>query len=239
VLDRIDLSFGDRPELIAIAGPNGSGKSSLLNVVAGIWTMYSGRCECNGQEIRHWNRRELARSVSHVPQQLAVALPFTVREVVLTGRTPHGSSGFFASGADNDAVDRAMEATDTQAFAHRRFSTLSGGERQRVILAAALAQEPRLLLLDEPTAFLDLRHQISLWTLLRNNCNDGLTAVVITHELGLALEWSDRILLLASGRLVADRPAAGVGSDLLSDVFSVPVNLTQGPDGKRWMRYGP
>jgi iron complex transport system ATP-binding protein len=238
VLNGIDLSFG-QPQLISIAGPNGSGKSTLLNIVAGIWTSYTGSCKCNGQEIRRWNRRELARLISHVPQQLSAALPFTVREVVLTGRTPHGSAGLFESSADRSAVERALAATDTTGFAERRFSTLSGGERQRVILAAALAQEPKLLLLDEPTAFLDLRHQISLWAMLRQRCNAGLTAVVVTHELGLALDWSDRVLLLKAGRLVADRPAASVGSELLSDVFDVPVSLTNGADGKRWMRYGP
>ena len=108
-----------------------------------------------------------------------------------------------------------------------------------MVLAAALAQEPRVLLLDEPTAFLDLRHQISLWQFLRTSCDSGLTAVVVTHELGLALQWSDRVLLLQGGRLVADRAASAVNAGLLSDVFGVPVDLREDHGGKRWLRYGP
>jgi iron complex transport system ATP-binding protein len=237
VLEAVNLRSGE-PEVVAIAGPNGAGKSTLVNVMAGVWTDYSGQCLCDGREVRSWDRREFARLVSHVPQQLMVSLPFTAREVVVTGRTPHTASGFESEG-DLQAVARAMRITGTTELASRRFATLSGGERQRVILAAALAQEPRALLLDEPTAFLDVRHQVGVWQILRDLCSDGLTAIVVTHDLNLAASFADRLVLLARGCIVADAaPDAAMHPELLSDVFQVRVAVHRTDDGQRWVRYG-
>jgi len=237
VLEGVSLRLSSA-ELVALAGPNGSGKSTLLNVMAGLWTPCAGCCRLEGREVRDWPRSQIARLVSHVPQQFSVPFPFTAEEVVLTGRAPHGR-GAFESAADLQAVERAMIVTDTLQFRHRRLGQLSGGERQRVILAAALAQEPRVLLLDEPTAFLDLEHQVALWKLLSRLREEGLAVLVITHDLNLASAFSDRIVLLHRGRAVADAPPAqALTPARLGEVFRVPVTVAAAAGERPWLRYG-
>ncbi|MGH9671929.1 MAG: ABC transporter ATP-binding protein, partial [Bryobacteraceae bacterium] len=154
-LDALDLAGG---ELVALLGPNGAGKSTLLCILAGLRESYSGECLFQDRELRQWRRADFARQVSFVPQTLWTPFPFTAEQVVLMGRTPHGD-GMFETEVDLAEAERAMELTDVLAFRRRDFRTLSGGERQRVILASALAQSPRVLLLDEPATFLDLKHQ--------------------------------------------------------------------------------
>ena len=153
------------PGLVAIAGPNGAGKSTLLGIMAGLRSPYSGSCAYAGIEVRRWRRRDFARRVAFLPQMLRLEFPFTAEQVVMMSRTPYGG-GWFESPEDHIAVERAMATTDTLAFRSRDFRALSGGERQRVILASALAQQPETLLLDEPTTFLDLKHQLDLYRLL-------------------------------------------------------------------------
>jgi iron complex transport system ATP-binding protein len=145
----------------------------------------------------------------------------------------------FESAADEAAVAHAMEITDTLQFRTRDFRTLSGGERQRVILASALAQSPKALLLDEPTTFLDLQHQVSLYRLLRNLCHDGLLAVSVTHDLNLAAAYADRIIMLHNGAVVADgRPDEVIHKASIQAVFSTDVEIQQGPPGRPWIHYG-
>ncbi|MBC7927661.1 MAG: ABC transporter ATP-binding protein [Bryobacteraceae bacterium] len=225
-------------ELVAIAGPNGAGKSTLLNILAKLRPGYSGSCRLQGREIREWKRPALARLVSVVPQGLKLEFPFTGGQLVLMGRTPWGDS-MFESAADVAAVDRALKLTGTEAFRDRNFSTLSGGERQRLVLASALAQEPKILLLDEPTTYLDLEHQISLYRLLRSLAEEGLLVVTVTHDLNLAVSYSDRILLLRSGKLVgAGPPAEVLNSAMIRDVFAVEATLHEGPAGRPWLSFG-
>jgi iron complex transport system ATP-binding protein len=172
VLRGATLTFG-AGEMVAVVGPNGAGKSTLLGIMAGLRASYDGVCDYRGVEIRSWVRRRLAHEVSFVPQSLSLQFPFTAEQVVLMGRTPY-CDGLFESPEDHEAVDDAMRTTDTIGFRARDFRSLSGGERQRVVLASALAQRPRALLLDEPTTFLDLRHQLSIYSLLRDLCRGGL-----------------------------------------------------------------
>jgi iron complex transport system ATP-binding protein len=217
--------------LVAVVGPNGAGKSTLVGILAGLRRPYRGSCEYRGKEVRHWRRHEFARRVAFLPQAMRVEFPFTAEQVVFMGRTPR-SNGWYDSPGDREAVEGAMEITDTTAFRERDFRTLSGGERQRVILASALAQEPEVLLLDEPTTFLDLKHQISLYQLLAALAQKILV-VAVTHDLNLALRYSHRVLALEDGRLAADGTAQAVlNPELIGRVFQVKAQLHAG-----WIEY--
>lgn len=249
-LDTVSFRYADEPvlgevsftlgaaELVTVVGPNGAGKSTLLGILAGLLEGYEGSCRFQGKEVSEWKRRALARELSFVPQSLRLEFPFTAEQVVLMGRTPY-CDGLFESPEDWDAVARAMRLTDTEAFRQRDFRSLSGGERQRVVLAAALAQSPRVLLLDEPTTFLDLKHQLSIYQLLRDLAREGLLVVAVTHDLNLASAYADRVLILDGGRLRANAPPEQVFEPrCLSEVFGVEAEIRQGPTGRPWVLYG-
>jgi len=228
----------DPGAFVAIVGPNGAGKSTLLGIMAGLRQAYSGTCVYRDRDLRHWNRRALARCLSFVPQSLKLDFPFTAGQVVTMGRTPYGS-GLFETAEDHAAVHRAMETTDTLAFRYRDFRSLSGGERQRVVLASALAQEPEALLLDEPTTYLDLKHQVETYRTLRDLARSGVLTVAVTHDLNLALTYADRVLMLDRGRLIADgTPAHVLTASRIQDIFSVRAFLRGGQAGERaWIVY--
>jgi iron complex transport system ATP-binding protein len=220
------------PGLVAVAGPNGAGKSTLVSIMAGLRKLYLGSCMYSGTEVRRWPRGEFARRVAFLPQMLRLEFPFTAEQVVFMGRTPYGG-GWFESPEDHAAVAEAMETTDTAAFRTRDFRTLSGGERQRVILASALAQRPEALLLDEPTTFLDLKHQLSMYRLLAELGRRGMLVVTVTHDLNLALQFADRVLVLDQGRVAGDgAPSDVLTPELLDRVFGVRA-VMQG----RWLHY--
>jgi iron complex transport system ATP-binding protein len=226
------------PELTAIVGPNGAGKSTLLGILGGLREGYSGECRFDGKEVKQWNRREFARRVSVVPQTVRIEFPFTAEQVVLMGRAPH-STGLFESEADHAAVRDAMKLTDSTAFRDRDFRSLSGGEQQRVILAAALAQSPEALLLDEPTTFLDLQHQIGLYGILRELCRRGVLVIAVTHDLNLAAAYCERVIVLFGGEVVADAsPDQAFQPDRMRAVFGVKTAWLNAPDGRRWISYG-
>lgn len=237
VLAGITLTF-EPGRMAAIVGPNGAGKSTLLAIMAGLRRGYEGQCRFEGVEVSRWNRRAFARKVAVVPQNLALEFPFTAEQVVLMGRTPF-ADGLFESAADHAAVERAMSLADVTAFRARDFRSLSGGEKQRVVLASALAQDPSVLLLDEPTTFLDLRHQIATYRLLRELCRTGLLVVAVTHDLNLAAAYSDRIVALQDGKLVADFvPSESLNAEFVRNVFGVEADVRQGPGGRPWIVYG-
>ena len=210
------------PEFVAVLGPNGAGKSTLLGILAGLKAGHEGRCEYRGRAVEEWPRREFAREVSFLPQNVQINFPFSAQEIVLMGRTPHGR-GWVESPADIAAAKRAMELTDSSHYRCRDFVSLSGGERQRVILAAALAQTPKVLLLDEPSSFLDLSHQVALYRLLaRLAREEKMLVIAVTHDLNLAAAHADRVLILQEGRLVADgTPAQVIDESCLRSVFGV------------------
>jgi iron complex transport system ATP-binding protein len=237
ILSAVTLRF-DQPEMIAIAGPNGAGKSTLLSIMAGLRSSYVGSCRYQSQEVREWRRRLFCRKVSFVQQSLRLDFPFTAEQVVLMGRTPY-AGGLFETAADWEAVERSMTLTDTLAFKRRDFRSLSGGERQRVVLASALAQQPEVLLLDEPTTFLDLEHQVSIYRLLRGLTASGILVITVTHDVNLALAFADRVVALKKGAIVADgKPAEALSPERIEQIFAVTVELLPREGGRHWIAYG-
>lgn len=187
-------------EILGLLGPNGSGKSTLMRLLSGVRAPQAGRVMYDSRDVRTYSRDELARAIAVVPQETAIELPFSVLEVVLMGRSPYLGTFGFESAHDLAVAQHAMEQTGVAELATREVHALSGGERQRVILARALAQEPRVLLLDEPTAFLDIKHQVAVYDLMKQLSREqGLAVVAILHDLNLAALYCDRLLLLKSG----------------------------------------
>jgi len=208
-LDAITLSIG-AATLHGLVGPNGSGKTTLLRAIAGVVPPAAGRVLVEGLPPHLAAAPVLARRMAVLPQHPVAPLGVTVREAVSWGRIPH--LGRLAAPGPDDlrAIDRALEATGVQHLEGRSVETLSGGERQRALIARALAQEPRILLLDEPTAHLDVAHQVEVMAVLRRLAHDGLTVVVALHDLRLAADYCDLVTLLARGRLLASGPATDV-----------------------------
>ncbi|HKW42117.1 MAG TPA: ABC transporter ATP-binding protein [Gemmatimonadales bacterium] len=215
-------------EFHAVLGPNGSGKTTLVRAALGLLRPAAGRAEILGRSASEWSRRDLARVVGVVAQSEDNLFPQRVRETVLLGRYPHLSLFGSVRAADRAAVDRALVACDARDLADRWLWTLSGGEYQRVRLARALAQEPRLLVLDEPTTSLDLRHEMELFELVRNLVDTrGLGAMMITHHVNLAARFADHVVILAEGRVVArGAPSEALTRETVERVFSWPVAIT-------------
>jgi iron complex transport system ATP-binding protein len=219
-------------ELVAVAGPNGSGKTTLVRAVTGLVPLSAGEVRVQGRSLARWSREELARALGVVPQREDIAFPLRVDETVMLGRYARLGPLGAPRAEDFAAVAAALARCDTSHLAARATDTLSGGEWQRVRLARALAQEPSLLLLDEPTASLDVRHEMEILELIRELVNHGLSAIVITHQLNLAARFADRIVLLNEGRVVADgAPGEVLRRDTLTAVFQWPVAVTTWSDG--------
>jgi iron complex transport system ATP-binding protein len=201
VLDGLSFTTG-KGEFLSIIGPNGSGKTTLLKVIDGIYPPQQGTIFIDGKDNRRIRRYELAKIIAVVPQDSPMIFSFTVQEVVMMGRAPHLGRLRFEGKSDFDIVHKAMEITDILPFAGRNINELSGGERQRVLIARALAQQPQIILLDESTAFLDIKHQVAFFDLIRMlNRDEGLTVIAVTHDMNLASLYSDRVMLLNHGRI--------------------------------------
>jgi len=224
VLKDVDLSI-KAGEKVGLLGPNGSGKTTLLKVASGVLRPGQGEVLLGGVALKHLSRRQTARMVAVVPQQFHLPFAFTVEEVVLLGRTPFLKRLASESESDRHAVREAVHFTGIEHLAGRMFNELSGGERQRVIMAMALAQEPKLLLLDEPTANLDINHRVELLELVsRLNRERGLTVVAAMHDLNLAALYFDRLVVLKEGAVFADGPPGAVlTQELVRQVFSTEV----------------
>ncbi len=210
VLDQVSLSV-ERGDLVGILGPNGSGKTTLLKTLAGTLSPNAGEVMFDGRPLARWARRETARRLAYVPQETHAPFDFTVLDIVLMGRYPHLGTFALEGPADLAIARASLEATDTASFEERLFSTLSGGEKQRVVIASALAQEPELLLLDEPTASLDIGHQLDVQDLLlRLNRDRGMTMVLSTHDLNFAAALCRSLVLLRNGQVLAQGPTEAV-----------------------------
>jgi iron complex transport system ATP-binding protein len=221
-------------EIVGILGPNASGKSTLLRVVAGEVKALSGRVELDGRPPGDLPLRDRAQRIAVVHQESNLLFPLRVWEYVLQGRYPYGRRLRFENEADCLMAEKALAQVGAEALTERRMDELSGGERQRVVLARALAQQPQLLLLDEPTRYLDIGGKVELMRRLRRLSEENrYTAVVVTHELNLAAEFFDAIVLLQGGKCVAaGKPADVYRRDLLEEVFKTPLEVEKSASGR-------
>ena len=225
----IDVVAG---EVLALVGPNGAGKSTLLAALAGDLTPHAGTVELDGRPVDTWSTTDMSRRRAVLPQQHRLGFGFTVAEVVRMGRAPWARTDRCHD--DDAAIARAMRTCDVEDFAQRSFATLSGGEQARVALARVLAQETTTLMLDEPTAALDLQHQETVMRIAAARAAAGAGVVVVLHDLGLAAAYSDRVAVLSGGRIIAcGRPDDVMTAALLSEVYRHPVEVIRHPETGR------
>ena len=236
VLRDVNLAV-EEGELVALLGPNGGGKTTLLRILAGTLRPDAGDLQLFGRPAHAWSRIELARRVAVLPQSLDLPAGFRVAEVVAMGRSPHATRLFGAGPGDERAVEGALLDADAFELAHRSVDELSGGERQRVLIAMALAQEPELLLLDEPTLHLDISHQAGLLaTIARIRRRRSLTVVTVLHDLNLAVALAPRVAVLHEGRIAADgTPVQVLSPERVAAVFGSPVDEAWTSDGARFL----
>lgn len=217
---------------LAVVGPNGAGKSTLLRVVAGLVRPAGGEVRLGGRPVGTLSRGEIARQVALVPQESLMMFAFRVLDVVLMGRHPHLSAWQFEGWAELEAARDALSRVGLDGFEERRFQQLSGGEKQRVVLARAITQAAPILLLDEPTAFLDLKHQVGIYDILHDLSTTGTTIVTVTHDINLAGVYCRQALALREGRVVAQGPPQEVlRRDLLEEVYGVPLRVVSQSGG--------
>ncbi len=230
VLREVSFSVA-RGEFLAVIGPNGAGKSTLLKLLDGILQPQKGYILLKERPLPDYSRRQLARLIGYVPQEFPVAFHFTAREVVLMGRFPYQRLLGGTTAEDYRVAQEAMQITDCGHLSERFFTRLSGGEKQRVVLASALAQQPEMLLLDEPTTALDLKHQVHFYRILQKLRRERqLTIVVVTHDVNLAALFAERVVILKQGKVVADGPVAEVLTrKRLESVYETPLTLVRHP----------
>lgn len=246
-LDRIKSGYGKRVvledisffvqkgEFIGIIGPNGCGKSTLLKTISGVIKPFEGKITIDSRDSGAFSIKDTAKLIAFVPQELFIPFSFSVLEIALLGRCPY--LGRFQEPAKNDLeiVDQALRLTDSREFIDRFFDELSSGERQRVIIAKALAQEPTILLMDEPTSHLDITHQIKILDIVKKlNIERNLTVMIVLHDLNLASEYCGRIILLNEGRLhKIGTPQEILNYKTIEDVYKTVVLVNQNPLSKK------
>ena len=232
-LDGVTLAVA-AGEVLAIIGPNGSGKSTLLRIGAGVLAPQAGRVVLDGGPLAGLPRRQVALTLGYLPQQVRSEFDYRVEEVVAMGRFPHLAGAGFLAARDLAVVDRCLAETEIEGYRHRPLSRLSGGERQLAFQASVLAQEPRVLLLDEPTSSLDVHHQVRFFSLLRRLAGQGMGVAVVTHDVNLASLYCDRVALLRGGRLAeVGAPSAVLRADVLHATYGDAVLLTTHPAAPR------
>jgi iron complex transport system ATP-binding protein len=247
-----DLSFGypgrtvlrdvsltvQRGEMVGILGPNGSGKTTLLRIVSAVLTG-RGELTVNGRDVKSYGRKELSKLFAVVPQESRVNFPYTVAEIVLMGRASYHSPFALEGKKDLQVARASMELTDSLPLSRRYLHELSGGEKQRVMIARALAQQPEILLLDEPSAFLDLKHQVQIFELLRRlNGERGLTIIAALHDVNLAALFFPRLVILREGKIYRDgAPGAVLTETTIEEVYGIRVRIEKDPSGERLQVY--
>jgi len=243
VLRGVDLT-ADRGKLLCVLGPNGSGKTTLLRCLLGELRCREGTIVVEGRRLAHYRPRGLARTLAYVPQFPRSAFAFTAAEIVRMGRLSHTGALGLTGAQDREVVRLAMRMTDTEAFAGRTLSELSGGEAQRVMIARALAQQPSVMLLDEPTSHLDVRHQMTIYRMMSRLAHDWKMAVIcVSHDVNLAGRFADELLLIKDGVVLAEGPSEKViCPEVLSRAYDVDIDLVSLPDGSGrmvWARPTP
>jgi iron complex transport system ATP-binding protein len=231
VLAEIDMAV-EPGEVVGLVGPNGAGKSTLLRLASRVLEPAAGEVRFAARPLADYSRRELSRRISVVPQDTTIPFPFRAGELVVMGRAPHQPMHGFDSGEDIAQAHDALRRVGIVHLAERSVFELSGGERQLVAFARALAQDADLILLDEPTAFLDLRHRVQVLTIVRELAAQGRAALVVSHDLNLVARACDRLEVLSAGRLIARGPPSEVVSEaLLEEAYGVEADVLRGPDG--------
>jgi iron complex transport system ATP-binding protein len=224
-------------DVAVVMGRNGAGKSTLLDIVAGLRPSTGGDVLLDDRSLAAWDPRSRAKVVAHLPQTVRPDLPFLAGELVLMGRYPH-TDRWFEGDEDRAAVERAMRRTDCWELRDRLLQTLSGGDRQRVLLAACFAQEPELLLLDEPSTHLDIDQQLHCFALLREESARGAACLAVTHDLNLALAYATRLIVLSEGRVALDASIEdAIRSTEWLSLFSPRLTLTTTASGRAWASY--
>lgn len=242
-IENISAGYGDKlilhdvsiqvaaGQFIGLIGPNGSGKTTLLRVISGVLTPKEGQVLLQNKKLKDIGRAKLAKIMACLLQSLSLELPFTVEEITMMGRSPHLSKLAKETALDFEIAARAMELADVSHLADRLITEISGGERQRALIAMCLAQEPKLLLLDEPTTHLDIAHQLSALDLIRKlNRQAGMTVITVFHDLNLASEYCDRLLLLDQGTVEAfGRPEEVLTTEMILKVYGAKVQTIPNP----------
>ena len=234
VLEEVTLAVGGG-EILGLIGPNGSGKSTLLRIMSGILDPWSGEARLKGKKLKAYKRREAAQPIAAVSQEMARDFPFTVREMVAMGRSPYLGRFSFGGREDREIVEEAMRLADISRYADRYPFQMSGGECQRMMIARALAQQPEILLMDEPTSHLDLNHQMEINRLiLKMNRERGLTVVYVTHDLNIAASVCSRLAMLKDGRVYAEgSPEEVLQPENIEAVYRCPVRVDANPETGR------
>jgi iron complex transport system ATP-binding protein len=230
-----NLSFCiQKGDFFIIIGPNGSGKTTLMKIISGITKLQQGEVTLLDQSLQRYTQRNLAKKIAYVPQMLPPDFPFTVAQLVLMGRSPHQGLLGVEQEKDFEIAIKAMTFTGVEQLFQRKFSQLSGGEQQRVFIARAICQDPQIILLDEPTASLDLAHQIRIMDLMeRLKIEKAITVVMVSHDVNLAAMYADRLLLLKAGRIVSlGRPKEVLTYETLEEAYGCTILVDQSPIGE-------
>lgn len=234
VISNINFSI-KKAEFVGIIGPNGVGKSTLIRALSRTLKPFSGTILYNGRDIYRTPLNEIARSIAVVPQDMVIVFEFLVWDIVMMGRIPHIKKFKKETKRDLEVVERSLGLTNTKELADRFINELSAGERQRVIIAKALAQEPALLILDEPTSHLDISHQIEIFDLVKGlSRREDLTVISVLHDLNLASEYCDRLILMSEGKIFADgTPREVLNYKTIEKVYKTIVVVGENPVSKR------
>ena len=234
----LSISFG---EFVGIIGPNGAGKSTLLKLIDRILLPKSGEINLQNKPLADYTQKQLAKIIGFVPQNFTTSFSYSAQDIALMGRYPHLSAFFSESADDMRVVENSLKSTDVWQLRKRQFSELSGGEKQRVVLASALAQEPQILLLDEPTSSLDIKYQYQFYSILQElQKSRELTIVVVTHDINLAARYCQRLIILKNGKVIDDGiPQKVITKKQMESVYEVEVEILSHPkDGKPLLTLG-